>query len=83
MKGKCWFAKDRESKSALRKLRKMMCIVYICTYECILCDVNICFLMHRHQFFGFDTQTLRKVRESGAKAEVCKDQGYPPFRKYV
>ena len=31
-KGKCWFAKDRESKSAPRKSRKMMCI-YVRTYE--------------------------------------------------
>ena len=32
---------------------------------------------------GFDTQTLRKVRESGAKAEVSKVQGVPPFMKYT
>ena len=25
-KGKCWFAKDRESKNAPRKSRKMVCI---------------------------------------------------------
>ena len=29
---------------------------------------------------GFDT---RKVRESGAKAEVSKVQGVPPFMKYT
>ena len=34
----------------------------------------ICFWMPN---WGFDTQTLRKVRESGAKAEVSKVQGSP------
>ena len=60
----------RERKMLLReRLRKQTCSAKVAKDD----NMQRCVMSN----WGFGTQTLRKVRESGAKAEVSKVQGVP------